>query len=70
MKFGCMFLILGVSLTILISSIAIGAKPKGPIWTDPAKAIRLRLATLVVFSVSWVECEEEEVVAAGVEEEN
>ena len=40
MKFGCMFLILGVSLTILISSIAIGAKPKGPIWTDPAKAIR------------------------------
>ena len=40
MKFGCMFLILGVSLTILISSIAIGAKPKGPIWTDPAKAIK------------------------------
>ena len=40
MKFGCMFLILGVSLTILVSSIAIGAKPRGPIWTDPAKAAK------------------------------
>ena len=40
MKFGCLFLILGISITILASSMALGAKPRGPIWTDPAKAAR------------------------------
>ncbi|HAT18525.1 MAG TPA: hypothetical protein DCS85_00060, partial [Verrucomicrobiales bacterium] len=40
MKFGCMFLILVASTAILLSSMALGAKPGGPIWTDPAKAAR------------------------------
>ena len=38
MKFGCMFLILGTSIAILVPSLAIGAKPRGPIWTNPDKA--------------------------------
>ncbi|MBP35848.1 MAG: hypothetical protein CMP31_09525 [Roseibacillus sp.] len=40
MKFGCMFFILVASTAILLSSMALGAKPGGPIWTDPARAAR------------------------------
>lgn len=38
MKFGCLFVILGISLLILVPSLTLGAKPRGPLWTDPAKA--------------------------------
>lgn len=40
MKFGCLFVILGISLVILIPSLSLGAKPRGPLWTDPAKAAK------------------------------
>ena len=38
MKFGCLFVILGISLVILVPALTFGAKPRGPLWTDPATA--------------------------------
>ena len=38
MKFGCLFVILGISLVILVPALTFGAKPRGPLWTDPAVA--------------------------------
>ena len=38
MKFGCLLAILGISLVFLVPSLTLGAKVRGPLWTDPAKA--------------------------------